>query len=122
MFDTFCSNFNLFLSNINDLNPPSLIVIGDFNAKNSKWWPSDKETFKGRVLHSLTISAGYTQLIDQPTHVINNSSSYIDLAFASNPNVICNSDVGLSLFDKCHHNLIFGELNFMVPLPPTYKR
>ena len=36
-FDTFCSNFNLFLSNIKDLNPAFSIVIGDFNARNSKW-------------------------------------------------------------------------------------
>ena len=121
-FDTFCSNFNLFLPNINDLNPASSIVIGDFNARNSKWRSSDKETFEGRAIHSLTTSAGYIQLTDQHTHVINNSSSCIDLAFASNLNVIYNSGFELSLFDKCHHNLIFGELNFMVPLPPTYKR
>ena len=37
-FDTFCSNFNLFSSNINDLNPVSLTVIGGFNARTSKWW------------------------------------------------------------------------------------
>ena len=121
-FDTFCSNFNLFLSNINDLNPASSILIGDFNARNLKWWSSDKETFEGRAMHSLTTSAAYTQLIDQPTYVINNSSSCTNLAFASNPNVIYNSCVELSLFDKHHNNLIFGELNFMVLLPPNYKR
>ena len=36
-FGTFCSNFNLFLSNIKDLNPAFSIVIDDFNARNSKW-------------------------------------------------------------------------------------
>ena len=110
----------MFLSNINDLNPVFSIVIDDFNARTSKWWSSDKETFEGRAMHSLKTSAGYTQLIEQPTHVINNSSSCIGLVFASN--VICNSGVELSLFDKCHHNLVSGELNFMLPLPPTYKR
>ena len=30
-FDTFCSNFHLFLSNINDLSPASSIVIDHFN-------------------------------------------------------------------------------------------
>ena len=72
---TFRSNLNLFLSNFNDLNLASSIVIGDFNAGTSRWWSSDKETFEGRAIHSLTISVGYTQLIDHPTHVINNSSS-----------------------------------------------
>ena len=41
-FDTFCSNLNLFLSNINYLNPAFSIVIGDFNARTSKRWSSDK--------------------------------------------------------------------------------
>ena len=40
-----------------------------------KWQSSAKETFEGRAIHSLTTSAGYSQLIDQPTHVINNSSN-----------------------------------------------
>ena len=73
--------------------------------RTSEWWSSDKETFEGRSVHSLMTSAGYTQLIDQSTHVINidNSSSCIDLIFASNPNVTCNLGVKLSLFDKCHH-------------------
>ena len=102
--NTFCSNFSLFLSYINDLNLVPSIVIGDFNARTSKWCSSDKETFEGRAIHSLMTSAGYTQLIDQPSHVINNSSSCIDLVVASNPNVVCNSGVGLSLFHKCHHN------------------
>ena len=37
-FDTFCYNLNLVLSNISDLYPTSSIVIGDFNARTSKWW------------------------------------------------------------------------------------
>ena len=32
-FDTFCSNFNLLLPKVNDLNTVSSIVIGDFNAR-----------------------------------------------------------------------------------------
>ena len=114
-FDTLCSNLNLFLSNINDLNPASSVVISDSNARNSKWWSSDTETFERRTIHSLTTSAGYTQLIDQPMHVIPNSSSCIDLIFASNPNVICNSGIELCLFNKFHHNLISEELNFIIP-------
>ena len=103
-FDTFCSNLNLFLSNINDLNPTFSNVIDNFNAGTSKRWSSDKETFSGRAIQALMTSSGYTQLIDQSAHVI------------------CNSGIELSLFDKCHHNLIFGELKFMIRLPPTYKR
>ena len=53
-FHTFCSNPNLFLSNINNLNSASLIVTSDFNAGTSKWWSLNKENFEGRAMHSLT--------------------------------------------------------------------
>ena len=96
-FDIFCFNFSLLLSNINDLNPTSLVEIGDFSARTSKWRSSDKKSFEGRAIHSLTTWAGYTQLIDQPTHVTNNWSPCINLVFASNLNVICNSVAELSL-------------------------
>ena len=56
-----------------------LIVFGDFDARNSKWWLSNRETFVARSIYFLTTSAGYTQLLDQPTHVINNSSSCLYL-------------------------------------------
>ena len=45
-FDTYCSNFNLFLSNINDLNPASSIVIGDSNARNSNGGHQIKKLLK----------------------------------------------------------------------------
>ena len=107
----FCSNLILFLSNINHSNPASSIVICDFKGITTKWWSSDNKVFGGCVIHSLTTSAVYTQLRNQPTRVINNSSYCIDSIFASHLNVICNSGVEFCLSDKCHHNLIFGELN-----------
>ena len=30
--------------------------------------------------------------------------------------------IELSLYEKCHHNLICGKINFNVPLPPPYIR
>ena len=44
-------------------------------------------TQKGKKL-TLISSAGYKQIIDKPTHVINNSMSYIDLIFCTNQNLI----------------------------------
>ena len=48
--------------------------------------------------------------------------SCIDLIFCTNKNVICNFGVDVSIFDKCHHNIIFGKINIRVPLPPIYVR
>ena len=36
--ERFCANFDLLLSNINDLHPTYSIVLGDFIAKSSKWF------------------------------------------------------------------------------------
>ena len=37
-------------SNINDLNPNCSILIGDFNARSSKWWALDKDSPEGHVI------------------------------------------------------------------------
>ena len=76
-------------------------------------------TQQGKKL-TLTLSAGYKRIIDKPTHVINNSMSYIDLMFCTNQNVISNYGIHVSMFKKCHHNIIHGKIDIRVPLPPVY--
>ena len=61
-------------------------------------------------------------MIDKPTHYINESSSCIDLIFSSNVNLTKNCGVEQSHYEKCHHNIIYGTLNFNIPLPPPYYR
>ena len=121
-FEDFCIDLNLFLSNINDLNPACSVINGDFNARSPQWWALDKENNEGREISFLTSSTGYSQLIGQPTHITKESSSCIDLIFTSNPSFISASGVELSLYEKCHHNLIYGKNNFNAPLPPPYIR
>ena len=36
-FESFCTDFDLFLSNINDLSLVCSIITGDFNARSTKW-------------------------------------------------------------------------------------
>ena len=48
--------------------------------------------------------------------------SCIDLIFCTNQSVISKHGVNVSIFDKCHHNIIYGKINIRVPLPPTYVR
>ena len=114
--DTFSSNLDLLLSNINNNHPNCSILIGEFNAKFSKWCSSDKDNKAGCELDNITTSAGYSQMID------NESSSCIDLIFSSNPSLTKNWGIEHSIYDKCHHNIIYGTLNFKVPLPPPYYR
>ena len=71
-------------------------------------------------IDSLTLSARYKQIIDKPTHVVNNSMSCIDLLFCTNQNTISNYAVDLLIFDTYHHAIIFGKVNIRVPLPPVF--
>ena len=73
-----------------------------------------------QALNSLTLLVGYNQIIDKPTHVINNFMWYIDLTFCTNQSVISNHGNDVSIFHKCHHSIIYGKINIHVPLPPTY--
>ena len=64
----------------------------------------------------------YSQLINKPTHTTKESFSCNDLIFATSPHLIRGTGVELSIFEKCHHNLIYGIIDFNVPLPPPYSR
>ena len=59
------------LSGINNQQPKCSILIGDFSAKLSKWCPSDKDYKAGQDIDTFTTTSGYTQMIGQPTHIIN---------------------------------------------------
>ena len=61
-------------------------------------------------------------MIDKPTHYINESSSCIDLIFSSNVNLAKNRGVEQSLYETCHHNIIYGTLNFNISLTLPYFR
>ena len=76
----------------------------------------------GQELDSLTSSAGYSQIIDKLSHIVNNSMSCIDLIFCTNANVISKHGVDVSIFEKCHHNIIFGKIDIRAPLPPANVR
>ena len=98
-----------------------LSINGDFNAKLSRWWSLDKDNAEEREINSLTSACGYSHLSTKPTH-ITKGSSCIDLIFATSRNQIRETGAELSIFEKCHHNLIYGIIDFKAPLPPSYLR
>ena len=67
-FDTFLSNFEFLLDYIANRNPFVSIIICDFNARSNNWCSSDKTTYKGKKLASLTSQCGFKQVISDPTH------------------------------------------------------
>ena len=108
------------MPNVNDADATLSVITGDFNAESSRWWRLGKDNAEGREINPLTSACGYSQLINKPTHVTKESSSCIYLIFAASPNLIRETGVELSIFEKCHHNLIYRIIAFKVPLPPPY--
>ena len=45
-----------------------------------------------------------------------------DLIFSTNKNIMSNHGVDVTIFEKCHHNIIYGKINIRLPLPPVYIR
>ena len=64
-FDDFCTKLDLLLSNINHEFPLCSIVTRDFNARCSRWWQNDITNSAGQEIDSLTLSAGYKQIINK---------------------------------------------------------
>lgn len=116
--EDFYKLLDVLLSSFNGLNPYYCVVVGDFNVTSSNWWNIDKDSLEGLEIDS----AGYNQIIDQSTHITKVSSSCINLIFSTDPNLIKESGVEMSLFNKYHHNVIFVKLCFKIPLPPPYFR
>ena len=48
--------------------------------------------------------------------------SCIDLIFCTSQNLISKYGVDASIFDKCHHNIIYGKIDIRVPLQAKYVR
>ena len=107
---------------INDCSPTITIYIGDFNVRNSDWWNVDSTNLQGTELAELAAQYSLNQIIDDPTHILPNSASCIDLMFTTETNFFTDSGVLPLLFPRCHHQLIFTKVSFTTFFPPAYER
>ena len=92
--------------------------MGDFNARSSNWCKYDISNNEGVQIDSVTSTHGLEQLISEPTHILSNSSSCIDLIFTNKPNLVVDSGTHLSLHPNCHHQIIHCKINLQVEYPP----
>ena len=73
----------------NDEFPIRSIVTGDVNARSSSWWINYITDTPGQEIDSLTSSAEYAQIVDKPTHVVNN--------YMSCKNITSNHEVNVTI-------------------------
>ena len=77
-FESFLTNFEHLLSDINARKPSVSVILGDFNARSTPWWSSDIDSLEGSKLFSWSTLNDFHQIISELTHVQRNSSSCID--------------------------------------------
>ena len=71
------------------------MLIGDLNVKSKKLYFHNNSSHKGYAVKNVTAQFGLQQIIKEPTHISNTSSSCIYLIFMSQPNLITDSGVYL---------------------------
>ena len=97
-------------------------VLSDSNAKSNNWCKNDITFHEGSMIDAVTSTYGLHQLIQEPTHILNLSSSCIDLIFTSQPNLVMESGVHSSLHPNCHHQVVFSKSNLSILFPLPYER
>ena len=98
------------------------MVLGDFNAKNKLWFDQNNTSYERSILHDLMAQYGLTQIIYEPTPILESSISCIDLVFTSQKNLVTNLGVHSSLHPNCHHQIVFPNFNLKIYFPPPYER
>ena len=77
-FEAFANNFELNLDAGTVNNTFLTVILGDFNAKSNLWFKGDKATYEASKIDGITTAFGLQQIINEPTHVIGDSSSCVD--------------------------------------------
>ena len=99
-----------------------MVAIGDFNARSSSWCINDKTNYEGTKIDYLTAEYDLKQVINEPTHLLANYSSCIDLIFTLQPNFVMDADIHQSVHGSCHHQIVYAKFNLKIHYPPPYER
>ena len=84
-----------------------MVFLDDFNAKLNSWYTNDSTDIEGSKIDILTSSFGFHKIMNEATHILNNSSSCIDLISTSQLNLVTESGVHSSLRANCCHQITY---------------
>ena len=94
-----------------------IIVNGDFNARATVWWRNNITTTEGTNIDSTASSYGVSQIICDAIHILSTSSSFIDLTFSNQANLVIENGIDLSLCLSLSHSLsLFFSLSLYLSL------
>ena len=117
----FLSNFEKLFDSVQTFQPAFTVMLCDFNAWSKSWWSGDSTTMEGTRLDCLVSIHDFHQLISEPTHVLQNLLSCIDLIFTDQPSLVVDSGVHSTVREKCHHHIKYCKLNLKIVYPPPYE-
>ena len=98
------------------------VVLGEFNAKSNNWWKAGITSHERSMIDTIASNYSLNQLIHEPTHILNLSSSCIGLIFTSQPNLVLESGIHSSLHSNFHHQIVFVKFSLSIFYPPPYER
>ena len=98
-------------------NPAFRLILGDFNCRSNFQWQGDISTTEDIDLESVSSSHGLHQLITDPTHILSQSSSCIDLIFIDQSNLVIDSGVHSPLHANWSHQITHCKLNLESVFP-----
>ena len=110
------------LNLVSKKNPFLVVVLGDLNAKLSQWHDKDSSTPEGISVENVKSQFGLHEIINEPTHILKNSSLRIDLIFTSQTNLSAESGIQPSAYFNCDHQIIYAKFNLQVFYPSPYTR
>ena len=87
-FESFLKNLELTLDCLMQNTLYIVVLLIEFNAKWTNWYKHDKTNFEGIATENISSQCGLYQVINEPTHILENFSSCINLIFTSQPNLI----------------------------------
>ena len=95
-------------------------MLGDFNAKLCNWSINDTTTPDGGQVYSITSLYETKQLISEPIHISQQSSSCIDLIFINHSKIVKDSGGDSSLHSECHYQIIYSKINLKIEYPTPF--
>ena len=86
-------------------------VLRDCNAKSKNWCKADITSLEVSMVDTVASSYGLNQLLQEPTHILNSSTSCIDLIFTLQPTLVMKSKTHSLLHSNCCHQVGFAKFN-----------
>ena len=120
-FEHFLLSLEILLCNVRSKDPAFTILLGDFSARSKSWWVHDITNNEGTQIESISSLYGFSQLISETTHILQNLSSYINLSFTNQPNLVINSGIK-PLHENCYYQITHTKFNLQIIYPPPYQR